>query len=73
MRRRRFWGCYLMHCHAAESWGVSELLESTRTLALPWPEPEFDTGISRQPRMLLESDQSNGGIYGELIKALTLW
>ncbi|KEF57342.1 uncharacterized protein A1O9_05259 [Exophiala aquamarina CBS 119918] len=42
-------------------------------LPLPWPEEDFEIGVCRSPQITLSSDQSNGGMYAELIKILTIW
>ena len=73
IRRRRFWACYLMRCHNSERFLLLEPDADILNLALPWPEEDFDAGVSKCPRVSLESVQSNGGIFSELIKALTLW
>ncbi|KIX03502.1 uncharacterized protein Z518_07055 [Rhinocladiella mackenziei CBS 650.93] len=73
IRRRRFWACYLMHCHNGECLSLLKPVADTGNLALPWPEEDFDIGVTDYPRVTLNSNQSNGGIYTEVIKALTLW
>lgn len=73
LRRRRFWACYLMQCHAVESLFVSQIAETTVQLTLPWREDDFERGTPTAPRTCLESGESNGGIFSELIKALTFW
>ena len=72
-RRRRFWACYLMNCHTAESVFMHEPSESTINLPLPWPEQDFEAGCLRCDVICLGSNQSNNGIYCELIKAMTFW
>ncbi|KAJ9604684.1 hypothetical protein H2200_010798 [Cladophialophora chaetospira] len=72
VRRRRFWACYLMHCHAIHTCfnvGVGDKIG----LTLPWPEDDYDVGLPSQPRVSLRSQGSNGGIFCELVKALTFW
>ncbi|KIX09067.1 uncharacterized protein Z518_00145 [Rhinocladiella mackenziei CBS 650.93] len=71
--RRRFWSCYLMHCHASESLFALEAGETVLKLALPWREEDFDAGIPTRPKATLDSGPSNGGIFCELVKALTFW
>ncbi|KIX99503.1 uncharacterized protein Z520_05079 [Fonsecaea multimorphosa CBS 102226] len=73
IRRRRFWACYLMHCHAIETSVGWASAENTLKLTLPWTEEDFNAGIATNPKLCLKSGDSNGGIYGELIKALTFW
>lgn len=73
LRRRRFWACYLMHSEAPESLAEPEPGGNKLKLTLPWPEEDFDTGVSSCHSVCLESGQSNGAIYCELIKAVRLW
>lgn len=42
-------------------------------LPLPWPEADFEAGYSRAPPVSLTSGGSGGGIYAEMVKAMTLW
>jgi hypothetical protein len=42
-------------------------------LALPWPEADFEAGYLRTSQVTLDSALSNGGVYAEIIKILTLW
>lgn len=42
-------------------------------LPLPWPEDEFESGLAKGASATLTSTKSNGGIYAELVKAMTLW
>ena len=71
--RRRFWACYLIHCHSSESIFTPAPDGAFLKLQLPWLEEDFDAGLSSRPSVCLESGQSNGGVFCELIKALTLW
>lgn len=71
--RRRFWACYLMGCHASEGLSVIEGGETTLRLTLPWREEDFEAGTPSKPRSSIASGQSNGGLFCELIKAMTLW
>jgi hypothetical protein len=73
IRRRRFWACYLIHCHNAESLSGFQPIADIVDLPLPWHEDEFDSGVSKTPSASMKSAQSNGGIFSELIKILTLW
>lgn len=72
-RRRRLWACYLMHCHDNGKLSSFEPLTLSPHLPLPWPEAEFEAGISESSPVTLTSSESNGGIYAELTKVLTLW
>lgn len=62
-----------MQCGLCEKLSHFEPIADIPKLPLPWPEKDFDAGISRGPYICLESGGVNGGIYAELIKALTLW
>lgn len=73
IRRRRFWACYLMHCHHSERLLYFEPGTDMQNLALPWPEEDFDAGVFKCHQVTLDSGQSNGGIFSELIKVLTFW
>ncbi|MCJ1471554.1 hypothetical protein MMC13_000194 [Lambiella insularis] len=42
-------------------------------LALPWPEEDFEDGVSHHPRVTMKSERSSGGIFPEIIKIFTLW
>ena len=50
-----------------------EPLTTSPNLPLPWPEDEFETGLAKSNAVTLSSTESNGGIYAELVKVLTLW
>lgn len=73
IRRRRFWASYLMHCQNSEGLLHFQLADDMLDLPLPWPEEDFDAGAAACDPVTLESVPSNGGIYSEIIKALTLW
>lgn len=73
IRRRRFWACYLMHCQNAERLSLFESGADIMKLPLPWPEEDFDAGLPQSPQTTLQSRQSNGGIFSELIRILTIW
>ncbi|KAH8681957.1 hypothetical protein BX600DRAFT_544414 [Xylariales sp. PMI_506] len=73
LRRRRFWTCYLMHCHSPERLQLFAPETDLQNLALPWPEGDFEAGFSSQPVASLNSGQSSGSIFAELVKVLTLW
>ncbi|KIW93881.1 uncharacterized protein Z519_05196 [Cladophialophora bantiana CBS 173.52] len=77
MRRRRLWACYLMQCQSADNLSFFEPLVDLSSLSLPWPEEDFDIGVSRQPSECLDSSRSTaaGGhsLYAEVIRGLTLW
>jgi len=62
-----------MQCQMAEQLSLFEPVADMPNLTLPWPEEDFDAGVSRGPPVCLESGGGNGGIYAELVKALTLW
>jgi hypothetical protein len=73
IQSRRYWACYLMHCQNCERLMLFEPVVDILNLTLPWPEEDFEVGISTHPRSSLESVQSNGGIFSEMIKVITLW
>jgi hypothetical protein len=72
IRRRRAWATYLMHCHNAEATS-SFAITGMDKVPLPWPEADFEAGYTRSAPVTLESRQSNGGIFAEVIKILSLW
>ncbi|EXJ69398.1 uncharacterized protein A1O5_07434 [Cladophialophora psammophila CBS 110553] len=73
LRRRRFWACYLIECHASNSTHVLDASEQIYSLPLPCTEEEFENGISEQPDVFLACEQSTGGIFCEMIRALWFW
>lgn len=75
VRRRRFWACHLINSHAAEPAyiGTVEPSDSTLKLLLPSREEDFEVGKPSQPQTCLSSSHSNGGLFCELIKAMTIW
>lgn len=73
VQRRRLWACYLMHCQNCERLVLFEPIADILNLPLPWPEEDFESGVSTCPQASLESLQSNGGTFSELIKVITLW
>ena len=73
IRRRRFWACYLMHCHTSERLSSFEPWADIENLALPWPEEDFDNGMTNSTEATLALVEGNGGTYSEVIKVLTLW
>lgn len=73
IRRGRLWACYLLHCHGSERSHQFDPEANISNLALPWPDEDFHAGISICAPASLESIKSNGGIFSELIRALTLW
>jgi hypothetical protein len=56
-----------------ENLSLFEPVADIPKLPLPWSEADFDAGSSRGPYVCLESGENGGGVYAELIKALTLW
>lgn len=73
VRRRRYWACYLTNCHASESVLMPDRDENAKKLTLPWTEHDFERGNSAKATINLVSNQSNGGLFCELIKIMTLW
>ena len=73
VRRRRFWACYLMHCHAIDMCFTVGAGDSALELTLPWRENDYSAGLPSQPRVCLRSGGSNEGIFCELVKAMKFW
>ncbi|KAH8897750.1 hypothetical protein GQ53DRAFT_884572 [Thozetella sp. PMI_491] len=73
IKRRRFWACYLMHCHTADRSSSFEAIADVQNLALPWPEEDFEAGIASGPIATLSAAQGNKSVFAEVIKGLTLW
>lgn len=73
VRRRRIWASYLMHCHENGKLSSFDPLATLPNLPLPCPEDEFEAGLLQSTPVTIHSTESNGGIYAELIKVLTLW
>ncbi|KAK5061460.1 hypothetical protein LTR84_008003 [Exophiala bonariae] len=73
IRRRRLWACYLAHCTLGENLSLFEPVADITRLPLPWPEADFEAGVSRGAPVCLASGGSGGGIYAEMVKAMTLW
>ncbi|KAI0814108.1 hypothetical protein GGR55DRAFT_634031 [Xylaria sp. FL0064] len=72
IRRRRYWACYVMHCHTFDNSTQFELKGDLLQLPLPWLDEEFDAGVGALSQVTLSSERS-GGIFAELIKAGTIW
>jgi len=62
-----------MHCHSDEKLSSFGPFMALSNLPLPWPEDEFESGLAKGASATLTSTKSNGGIYAELVKAMTLW
>ena len=62
-----------MHCHNNEKLSSFAPLAELPNLPLPWPEDDFESGVAKGSSATLTSTESNGGMYAELVKALTLW
>ncbi|KAI0487018.1 hypothetical protein F4859DRAFT_324250 [Xylaria cf. heliscus] len=73
IRRRHFWACYVMHCHTSEKGAQFKLEGDASKLPLPWPDENFDAGLAEPSQMSLDSEESNGSVFAELIKATTIW
>ncbi|KAF4963112.1 hypothetical protein FSARC_8825 [Fusarium sarcochroum] len=72
IRRRRFWACYLFHCFSSEKLFHFDAITNVYDLPLPWPEDSFAAEFSRSPVATIKN-KSNGGIFADLIRGLTLW
>ena len=73
VRRRRFWACYLTHCHLGE---MTQPFEPwvMKEMALPWPETDFKRQALTVPQAYLEdSEPSSGSVFEELARVLTIW
>ncbi len=62
-----------MHCHTNEQLSSFAPLTELPNLPLPWPEDDYESGLAKATPATITSAKSNGGIYAELVKALTLW
>jgi hypothetical protein len=72
-RRRRFWACYLTHCHLGENTQPFDPVVMKK-LALPWREEDFNSKTPTGTQAYLEEiEASNGGIFEELVRVLTIW
>ena len=61
-----------MNCHAADS-AFRFSIEGAEILALPWREEDFDECQLGQPLVSLRSGETSGGLFSELVRALSLW
>ncbi|KAJ9615186.1 hypothetical protein H2200_001260 [Cladophialophora chaetospira] len=73
LRRRRFWACYLVHCHTTEKQALFEPIGDIKQVPLPWPEDDFQNLACTNAHTYLEAKQANGGVFAELIRIMTLW
>ncbi|KAI1259592.1 hypothetical protein F5Y18DRAFT_408672 [Xylariaceae sp. FL1019] len=73
IRRRRFWACYAMHCHTSERGNQFQLKGPIMTLPFPWPEEDFEDGVGRHGQNCIEDDRSDGALFSELIRIMTIW
>jgi hypothetical protein len=73
IQRRRVWSLYLAQCLFGDRLQLFEPIANIKELTLPWPEDDYENGIAQSPRMCLESSMSHGGVFAELIRAMTLW
>ncbi|RTE80224.1 hypothetical protein BHE90_005297 [Fusarium euwallaceae] len=73
IRRRRLWACYLMHCFSSEKLFQFNTITDIQTLALPWPEGDFQEGVLKAPPCFLGPKESSQSIFAELVRGLTLW
>jgi hypothetical protein len=72
IRRRRFWACYLLCSFQSEALLPRSPTEQMLNLYLPSSEEDYQLGFSRD-LVSMKSDQSNGSVYAELVKVMTLW
>lgn len=73
LSRRRFWACYLINCHSTDSMFAISPSRNLAGLPLPWVEDEFEHGSSNSRPCTFGSGITNGGIYSEMIRAMTHW
>jgi hypothetical protein len=73
LRRRRFWACYLVNCQSSESMAVVDTCGDIPKLSLPWRDEDFDMETPSTPRVTLDSDQNNGGLFCELARVMAIW
>ena len=74
IQRRRFWACYLAHCHISETLlNFRPPEEMLMSVLLPWPEEDFDAGVCQKTQLTLASSKGSGDVWSELIKVLTIW
>lgn len=73
LRRRLFWACFLVNCHGADSPFAIFSTKAVEHLSLPWHEDDFEACRLSQPLVSLSSGTTNGGIWCELVKAMSIW
>ncbi|KAI0148667.1 hypothetical protein GGR57DRAFT_475151 [Xylariaceae sp. FL1272] len=73
IRRRRFWACYAMHCHTSERGNQFQLKGPIMKLPFPWREEDFEDGVGRHGQVCIEDDRSDGALFSELIRIMTIW
>lgn len=62
-----------MHCFTAEKLFRFEAIADLDTIPLPLPEGGLHFSSSNAPSVSLTSKRGNGGTFGELLRAVTLW
>lgn len=72
IRRRRFWGCYLLCAFQTDNLFPKLPTDAMLTMRLPCNETEFRLGTP-QPGALFNSGGNTHSIYGELVRAMALW
>ena len=73
MSRRRFWACHLINCHSSDSMFAISPQPNLDALLLPCRENEFDNNVQRGLQTTFGSGSSNGGVYSELVRAMSHW
>ena len=73
VRRRRFWACYLTHCHLGENTKPFEPWVMKK-MALPRPESAFDAKVFNGAQTCIEeSGFSSPSVYEQMARVITLW
>jgi hypothetical protein len=72
IRRRRFWACYLLCSFQSETLLPRSPTAKILNLSLPSREEDYQLAFSRD-LVSMKSDQSDGRVYVELVKEMTLW
>ncbi|OAA68003.1 Zn(2)-C6 fungal-type DNA-binding domain protein [Niveomyces insectorum RCEF 264] len=72
VRRRRFWGCYLLNCFQCDSLFPKVPTEAMQSLNLPCSEAEFLLP-NPPPGAVLKSKAPTKSIFAELVRAMELW
>lgn len=73
VRRRRFWACYLMHCHLGEQTYPFEPWVMKK-MALPWKEADFlNKTLSGTQNYIGDSESNTDSVFEAIARVITLW